>query len=92
MATMFPEDARYHQPESYAERRLYPVFAGLPNDFTVYWNGVDAGPDLVNSNAFAYTIYSGFLTGTSLPEPGTLVLFGSGIVGMAGLLRRKLNL
>lgn len=35
---MFPEDERYHEPESYAERRLYPVFAGLPDDYTVYCN------------------------------------------------------
>ena len=26
------------------------------------------------------------------PEPGTLVMFGSGIIGLAGLLRRKINL
>jgi hypothetical protein len=26
------------------------------------------------------------------PEPGTLVMFGSGIVGLAGMLRRKINL
>jgi hypothetical protein len=67
-------------------------FGGPINDFTVYWNGVDVGPDLVNSGTFPYTIYSGYLVGTSLPEPGTLVLFGSGILGMAGLIRRKLNL
>jgi hypothetical protein len=26
------------------------------------------------------------------PEPGTLVMFGSGILGLAGMLRRKINL
>ncbi len=26
------------------------------------------------------------------PEPGTLIMFGSGVVGLAGLLRRKVNL
>ena len=26
------------------------------------------------------------------PEPGTLIMLGSGIVGLAGVLRRKINL
>ena len=38
----------------------------------------------VGSRALAYT--------TAIPEPGTLVMFGSGIIGLAGLLRRKINL
>ena len=38
MAKMFPEEARYHRPDSDAERRLYPVFAGLPDDYAVYCN------------------------------------------------------
>jgi hypothetical protein len=29
---------------------------------------------------------------TTTPEPGSLVLFGSGIVCLAGALRRKLSL
>jgi PEP-CTERM motif-containing protein len=28
---------------------------------------------------------------TPTPEPGSLVMFGSGIMGLAGLLRRKIN-
>jgi hypothetical protein len=30
-------------------------------------------------------------TSGTVPEPGTLVLFGSGLLGMAGVIRRKLN-
>ena len=30
--------------------------------------------------------------GTATPEPGTLMLFGSGILGLAGVIRRKINL
>ena len=33
---MYPEDARYFQPESHAERRLYPLFAELPDEYTVF--------------------------------------------------------
>jgi hypothetical protein len=29
-------------------------------------------------------------TGSSTPEPGTFVMFGSGVIGLAGMLRRKL--
>jgi hypothetical protein len=31
-------------------------------------------------------------TANTVPEPGTLVMFGSGIIGLAGVLRRKLNM
>ncbi len=30
--------------------------------------------------------------GGTVPEPGSLMLFGSGVLGLAGLLRRKLSL
>jgi PEP-CTERM motif len=62
-----------------------------PNDFTVFWNGSDVGPDLVNAGPFPYTVYSGYLTGYSIPEPGTLVLVGTGFIGLAGMIRRKLG-
>ena len=37
----------------------------------------------------AFTINSG---GSTTPEPGSIMLFGSGILGLAGVLRRKINL
>jgi hypothetical protein len=62
-----------------------------------------SGFDNLVSLTFQDTTSGGFLTapgmgidninlGPSIPEPGTLVMFGSGIVGLAGLLRRKLTL
>ena len=38
MATIYPEDQRYHHPDSHAERELYPLLAALPDDYTVYCN------------------------------------------------------
>jgi len=32
------------------------------------------------------------LTVNPVPEPGTLIMFGSGFIGLAGVLRRKINL
>lgn len=38
MATIYPEHQRFHEPESEAERQLYPLLAQLPDDFTVFCN------------------------------------------------------
>jgi PEP-CTERM motif len=61
-----------------------------PNNFTLLWNGVDVGPTLVNAQAFPYVGIFGNVAGTT-PEPGTLILLGTGILGLAGTLRRKLK-
>jgi PEP-CTERM motif len=38
----------------------------------------------------AFTLYAQGQTGT--PEPGSFLLLGSGVIGLAGVLRRKLSL
>ncbi len=43
-----------------------------------------------NNVNYADPLVSGTFS-PSVPEPGTLVMFGSGVIGLAGLLRRKFN-
>lgn len=68
---------------------------GTPNDFTVLWNGVDVGPDLVDSDQFAYTKVFGSLIGTGgplpAPEPTSLALLGGGLTGLFLTFRRRLR-
>ncbi len=40
----------------------------------------------------SFTTYVDDASITAVPEPGTLVMLGSGIIGLAGVLRRKINL
>lgn len=71
-----------------------------------YWettnlNGTETGRECDLTTGACYFDWSDngqehafYLTGgsTTTPEPGTLGLFGSGIIGLAGILRRKINL
>ena len=56
------------------------------------FNGNDVGPDLLNAGGFPYIQYVGFGFQGNTPEPGSLILFGSGILGLAGVIRRRLGL
>jgi PEP-CTERM motif len=48
-------------------------------------------PNGITPNAMTYGVLGpGYLSVSSTPEPGTLVLMGSGLCGIAGLIRRKL--
>jgi hypothetical protein len=47
--------------------------------------------DLNGTNTVAIGTMS-IYTSSAVPEPGSLVMFGSGIIGLAGILRRKISL
>src|ERR1022692_277409 len=54
------------------------------------YSGVASNPGNPNTG---YGLVTTFIAGTSTtPEPGTFMLLGSGVLGLAGMLRRKMNL
>ncbi len=66
----------------------------------VYWDE-NSGPSSASQNSVgtipseSFTVLGGTstgttTTGTTTPEPSSIMLFGSGILGLAGVLRRKL--
>ena len=63
----------------------YPQFAGLIH--------IDISPAPVSFAAGGEgAVNSGDLNLNPVPEPGTLAMFGSGLIGLAGVLRRKLSI
>ena len=77
--------------------------ASVPSGDPVYWDensgGSQASENSVGSiPSEAFTVLgtsstgtsTSSTTGTSVPEPSSIMLFGSGILGLAGVLRRKL--
>jgi len=75
-------------------------WGGASSDYLVYGNdSYSGGIGYWSQNAvtwFAYPTldeqFTAVFNGTTTPEPSSLLLLGSGVLGLAGLLRRKINL
>ena len=71
--------------------------AAVPSGYPVFWDE-NSGPSSASENSVGTIASEAFditgsqsTTGTgTTPEPSSIMLFGSGILGLAGVLRRKL--
>jgi hypothetical protein len=70
--------------------------ASVPSGDPIYWDE-NSGPAMAQQNTLgtipseSFTILGQFTTTSDhLPEPSSVLLFGSGLLGLVGVLRRKL--
>ncbi len=70
------------------------VTGKLSNGTTAFGGTVQFTFDVSNSKQFGKGVtvnLNNGVTTVTVPEPGTLSLFGTGLIGLAGLVRRKLS-
>jgi PEP-CTERM motif len=66
------------------------------NDDPAYWDE-NSGPAQASENSVgtipseAFTIFGSSNGSSTVPEPASILLFGSGMLGLAGVLRRRLS-
>ena len=67
------------------------AFFGLPanTQFAFGPANVQFNPSYGQNGSFSGTAYSTDVSNTVVPEPGSMMLFGSGLVGLSTLIRRR---
>jgi hypothetical protein len=77
---------------------LNTYFVNLNGTIATFSDAGESAPigavnlSIVNGENWSGILQSVTYNGGTTPEPGTLVLFGSSVLGLAGLARRKMNL
>jgi hypothetical protein len=81
---------------------VFPNGLGSGSPFTQLYSGPNSAPTLLTGafpfqmgvvvNSIGDSAGNGALLASAVPEPPSLMLIGSGVLGLAGVIRRKLSL
>ncbi len=75
------------------QQHVRPELCWKPDRATdQFFNSAFFGANYTNANTQGvFQTFSGGVDGTVVPEPSSLIMLGSGLVGVAGVIRRRLS-